>query len=209
MSSIPMDGLKANALLRRALLPPPLRLSRSIRRALMFSLILTAHVVVTLLVTRVAAPEPAATPTVSPEIVSFLVRPRVIISTSSGATLPPIRLPEEAPIAFSADLSDILRPTLLVAGVGTMAPRPASTPADTERYARAAGLLAGQGATVVLRVEVLPTGDVGRVEIDVSCGESRVDSAAVAYIRSLAWIPGMVDGEPVTLWLRWPVRIQA
>jgi hypothetical protein len=60
---------------------------------------------------------------------------------------------------------------------------------------------------VVLRVEVRGSGAIGRVEIDVSGGSTRVDQAAIAYVRTLEWVGGRVDDHPETLWVRWGVRL--
>ncbi|MFL6605670.1 MAG: TonB family protein [Steroidobacteraceae bacterium] len=78
----------------------------------------------------------------------------------------------------------------------------------TPFIARAA-LLPGEGATVVLRVEVLETGIPGRVEIDVSSGSNQVDQAAVSYARTQRWYAGRVDGLAHSVWIRWGVRLQA
>lgn len=99
-------------------------------------------------------------------------------------------------------------PVIMTIGVGTMAPHPAEYAIDQTPFARRAGLQAGQGATVVLRVEVLGSGDVGRVELDVSGGTAEIDSAAVAYAHALPWVGGMIDGLPATMWIRLGVRLE-
>jgi TonB family protein len=60
---------------------------------------------------------------------------------------------------------------------------------------------------VVLRIEVLTSGSVGRVEVDVSGGSDPVDAAAIDYVRSLKWIGGRIDGQPENIWIRWGVRL--
>jgi TonB family protein len=91
--------------------------------------------------------------------------------------------------------------------VGMTPPRPLNAENDMTAFARAAGLQSGTGAIVVLRVEVLGSGDVGRVEIEVSGGSRQIDEAAIAYVRSLKWVGGQVDEQPTTLWIRWGVRL--
>jgi TonB family protein len=78
---------------------------------------------------------------------------------------------------------------------------------DTKAYSALAGLHEGTGGTVVLRVEVCGSGAIGRVAIDVSAGNKRIDRAAVAYIRAIKWVAGSVDGRPETMWIRWGVRL--
>jgi len=76
-------------------------------------------------------------------------------------------------------------------------------------YIREAALSPGHGATVVLRVEVLETGEPGRIEVDVSSGDARADQAAVDYARVQRWFAGRITGVPSTMWIRWAVRLQA
>jgi TonB family protein len=56
-------------------------------------------------------------------------------------------------------------------------------PPDMAPFARQAGLRPGESAVVVLRVEVLPDGHVGQVEVDVSSGSRQMDEAAMAYVN--------------------------
>jgi TonB family protein len=91
-----------------------------------------------------------------------------------------------------------------------MAPRANEDyPLDPRPYAEQAGLAEGEGATVVLRVEVLDSGLLGRVEVEVSGGRASIDAAAVDFARSTPWVAGCVDGRPLTMWIRWGVRLQA
>lgn len=78
---------------------------------------------------------------------------------------------------------------------------------DPVSFARRMGITSGQGGTTVLRIEILGSGAIGRVKIDVSGGTARVDQAAIAYVRSLHWVGGRVDDKPETLWIRWGVRL--
>ena len=82
-------------------------------------------------------------------------------------------------------------------------------PPDMAPFARQAGLLPGESAVVVLRVEVLPDGHVGQVEVDVSSGSRQVDEAAMAYVQSLAWVPGRLHGMETRTWVRQGVRLAA
>jgi TonB family protein len=76
-------------------------------------------------------------------------------------------------------------------------------------FLRQAALLQGEGATVVLRIEVLESGEPGRVEVDASSGSTQVDQAAVDYARTLRWYAGRMNGVPHSMWIRWGVRLQA
>ena len=76
-------------------------------------------------------------------------------------------------------------------------------------YVQQAALLPGEGATVVLRIEVLESGDPGRIEVDATSGSAQVDQAAVDYARTLHWYAGRMNGVPHATWIRWGVRLQA
>jgi TonB family protein len=76
-------------------------------------------------------------------------------------------------------------------------------------YLRQAGLTRGEGATVVLRIEVLASGEAGRIEVDASSGSRQVDAAAVSFARIQHWYAGRVNGTPRAMWIRWGVRLQA
>jgi TonB family protein len=80
---------------------------------------------------------------------------------------------------------------------------------DMQPYLQQAGLLPGEGATVVLRIEVMESGDPGRIEIDASSGSRQIDQAAVNYARIQHWYAGRVYGAPRPMWIRWGVRLQA
>ena len=76
-------------------------------------------------------------------------------------------------------------------------------------YLQRAGLRRGEGATVVLCIEVLESGDPGRIEIDVSSGSRQVDLAAVDYARIQHWYAARANGTPHSMWIRWGIRLQA
>lgn len=144
-------------------------------------------------------------------LVSVFIRPRVARADGPkpARTLSTVLiLPADAPIAREA-FADLDRPITEILGIGTMAPYPEADTGVSAEDVRRAGLQEGEGATVVLRVEVYGTGDVGRVEVEVSGGSERVNEAAISYARSLPWAGGKVDGIPETMWVRWGVRLQA
>jgi TonB family protein len=80
-------------------------------------------------------------------------------------------------------------------------------PVDPAVFARLAGLRAGQVASVVLTVEVLPDGTVGSVEVTRGMGDSAVDAAAVAYVRHLRWIPGTREHHAEAMRISLPVTL--
>lgn len=84
-----------------------------------------------------------------------------------------------------------------------------TAPPNMASYARQAGLLPGESAMVVLRVEVLADGQVGEVQVDVSSGSRQVDEAAMAYVRRQTWVPGRAQGMEEPTWVRCGVRLAA
>ena len=78
---------------------------------------------------------------------------------------------------------------------------------DVAPYASTAGLSTGQTSLVVLRIEVLPDGSVGRIRIDVSSGSKQVDDAAIRFALLTRWIPGSVGGINETVWTRYGVPV--
>lgn len=80
---------------------------------------------------------------------------------------------------------------------------------DMSDYVHRAALRHGEGATVVLRIEVLATGHPGRIVVDASSGRRQVDQAAIDYARTLRWNAGRTGGVPKDVWIRWGVRLQA
>ena len=80
-------------------------------------------------------------------------------------------------------------------------------PPDMAPFARQAGLLPGESAVVVLRVEVVPGGRVGQVEIDVSSGSRQIDAAAMAYAKQRVWLAGRSHGIEESTWVRYGVRL--
>jgi TonB family protein len=80
---------------------------------------------------------------------------------------------------------------------------------DMSAYVRQASLPRGAGATVVLRIEVLESGEPGRILVDASSGSRQIDQAAIDYARTLHWNAGRVNGTAQAIWIRWGVRLQA
>jgi TonB family protein len=115
------------------------------------------------------------------------------------APLPTLNIPAPS-IAYEtarAEGAAITAPTLRPDNAVPMAP-----------FIAQAALLPGEGATVVLRVEVLSSGEPGRVEVDVSSGSWQVDKAAVDYARKHRWYAGRLSDYPQAMWIRWGIRLQ-
>jgi TonB family protein len=81
--------------------------------------------------------------------------------------------------------------------------------AGIQPYLRRAGLRHGEGATVVLRIEVSEAGAPTRVLVDTSSGSRQIDEAAVEFARAQHWYAGRISGRPHSMWIRWGVRLQA
>jgi TonB family protein len=95
---------------------------------------------------------------------------------------------------------------------GIVAPCSAPTlsrfqPVSAAAFARRAGLRQGQAASVVLTIEVLPDGTVGMIEVARGFGDPAVDAAAVAFGRSLRWIPGTRDHHAEAMRINLPVTL--
>jgi hypothetical protein len=178
----------------------------AVRPALLLGIVLVHAAVIELVVAvpgeriRVVETEP---------LISVFIRPQVVVSRGPSVESLALHIPKAAPLLYAVPMPEVVRPTIVAIGVGMMAPRPADVAIDPAPFARRAGLQPGEGATVVLRLEVLGTGQLGRIEIEVSGGASEVDREAIAYVKSLPWIGGMSDGRPASMWIRWGVRLQA
>jgi periplasmic protein TonB len=86
--------------------------------------------------------------------------------------------------------------------------RPDNT-VNLQPFIAQAALLPGEGATVVLRIEVLATGEPGRIDIDTSSGSHQVDQAAIDYARQHRWYAGRVGDHAESMWIRWGVLLKA
>jgi protein TonB len=62
--------------------------------------------------------------------------------------------------------------------------------------------------TVVLRAEVLPSGQSGRVELQKSSGFKLLDESALATVKQWRFKPAMQDGKPVAQWVTIPITFR-
>ncbi|RJP19757.1 MAG: energy transducer TonB [Candidatus Abyssobacteria bacterium SURF_5] len=65
---------------------------------------------------------------------------------------------------------------------------------------------AGQEGTAILRVEVLSSGKVGRIEVEKSSGYDLLDREAVRAIQLWRFAPARRGTRPVTAWVRVPIE---
>ncbi len=67
-----------------------------------------------------------------------------------------------------------------------------------------AALAAHHEGTVILTVEVLPSGDVGDVQVKTSSGYDELDRAAVGMAKNWQFTGALRDGQPVSFWYSIP-----
>jgi protein TonB len=149
--------------------------------------------------------------TARPPVMTIFLRPAIheADGTPPGPDLSMLVIPTDAP-RLDIAVPGIAYDTTRNAGATVAAPslRPDNAVSMAPFIAEAA-LLPGEGATVVLKIEILATGEPGRIEIDGSSGSRQVDQAAIDYARLHRWYAGRTGDRPQTMWIRWGVRLQA
>jgi len=177
-----------------------------------FGLVVALHLlaIATLLQSYGHFPGPAAT---SHTLTTIFLRPaiREADGLPPGPDLSMLVIPIDAPLPnLNLSALPIAYEVARNGGATIAAPtlRPDNAVALAPFIAQAA-LLPGEGATVVLRIEVLTTGEPGRIDIDASSGSRQVDQAAMDYARLHRWYAGRIGEHPQSMWIRWGVRLQA
>ena len=66
----------------------------------------------------------------------------------------------------------------------------------------------GIEGTVILRIEVLPTGEPGQVDILQSSGDESLDAPARESVRRWKFHPARHGGKPVSGWARLPYQFR-
>lgn len=66
----------------------------------------------------------------------------------------------------------------------------------------------GWEGTIVLYIEVLKNGTIGRIELDRSTGYQILDEAAIKTVKHWRYVPALAGDNPVTCWLKTPIRFQ-
>jgi TonB family protein len=149
----------------------------------------------------------------NPSLVTIFLRPTIRDDdgTPSGPDLSMLAIPVESSLqGLDIPSLAIANETSRNSGATIAAPslRPDSG-TNLAPFVAQAALRPGEGATVVLRIHVLPTGEPGDIEVDGSSGSNQVDQAAIDYARTLRWYSGRVGNDPEAMWIRWGVRLQA
>jgi periplasmic protein TonB len=62
--------------------------------------------------------------------------------------------------------------------------------------------------TVIVRAEVLPDGNSGKVVLHQSSGHESLDTAAVETVRKWRFQPATDDGKPVKQWVNIPIKFR-
>jgi TonB family protein len=188
----------------------PQRFPALMQRGMTLFLVLAMHAVIAvqLLLPALRLGSPGAIAQ-SPVMVATFVE----LKTDSGnaraiAPLPPllppsssVPIPDELPIAIAEDASADLAtshefsPPRLHTGA---APEPIV-------FASKAGIDVSKSARVILTVTVNEEGTASEVIVTISSGDSRLDSAAIAYVRALRWDPAIVQGRQSSMNIRLPV----
>jgi TonB family protein len=154
-----------------------------------------------------------ATPQVTETLVKAYVEPRVRSrkKTDLALDLSQLFILRQKPwLTLLVDMPridfEVSRNAAATVAAPSLDPEPS---VDLYPYVVEAALLPGEGATVVLRIEVLEDGSAGQIAIDVSSGSNQVDLAAIDYARAHRWAAAMIAGAPHSMWIRWGVRLQA
>jgi protein TonB len=161
---------------------------------------------------RVYGHFPAAAAT-RQSLITIFLRPAIHedYGSPAGPDLSMLVVPLDTPLQdLQVTTPPIAYDVSRVAGTSVAAPtlRPDNA-VPMAPYTIQAALLPGEGATVVLRVEVLASGEPGRIDIDASGGSPQVDQAAIEYARQHRWYAGRVGEHPQAMWIRWGIRLQA
>jgi len=148
-------------------------------------------------------------------------RPRIgesiearIIIRSSGVDRVPVAEVRLRPIQIELDSIKAIQFEIPAADDVSGVIGPSSAPqlasfqiADLALFARQAGVTQGRPITVLLTIEVLPDGSVGRVRVCRSSGNAAADSAATDYAHLLRWTPGTVEHRPRAMQINFPVTL--
>ena len=66
----------------------------------------------------------------------------------------------------------------------------------------------GYEGTILLRVLVLESGGVGKVELEKSSGYEILDESALKAVKEWVFIPGKNNGQPTPSWVTVPIKFQ-
>lgn len=66
----------------------------------------------------------------------------------------------------------------------------------------------GYEGTILLRVLVLKSGGVGKVELEKSSGYEILDESALKAVKGWVFLPGKKNGQPIPSWVTVPIKFQ-
>lgn len=66
----------------------------------------------------------------------------------------------------------------------------------------------GYHGLVILKVQVMADGEVGRVELRKSSGYSILDRSAIRTVKKWRFIPGSKGNIPISMWVEVPIRFE-
>lgn len=66
----------------------------------------------------------------------------------------------------------------------------------------------GYEGSVLLRIWVLESGGVGKIELEKSSGFDVLDNSALDAVKDWVFIPGMRNGVPISSWVTVPIKFQ-
>ncbi len=61
---------------------------------------------------------------------------------------------------------------------------------------------------MILKVEVLPNGRVGQIEVKDSSGYELLDRSALTAVKRWKFIPAKKGEAPISLWVNIPIKFQ-
>lgn len=67
---------------------------------------------------------------------------------------------------------------------------------------------AGLQGTSLLKIQVLPEGLVGEIQLLQSAGDSSLDEAAQKAVKQWKFKPGLSGSKPITVWMTLPVKFE-
>jgi protein TonB len=150
-------------------------------------------------------PPPKPLKTVEPVVrdpvwVQPTVVPPVLPSEDAHPPIQTTQTPLPPPIALTED----------GAGSGPLIVEAASDPRYpfTEPEYPVSEIRQGHEGTVLLRVQILPNGRVGAVQVEQSSGFVKLDESAVREAHRYRMKPGTHDGVAMAMWVRVPVKFR-
>ena len=67
---------------------------------------------------------------------------------------------------------------------------------------------AGIQGTAQLKIQVLPSGSVGEVQLAQSAGDASLDQAAQKAVKEWKFKPGLSGSKPIMVWMMVPVKFE-